>query len=172
MKALLKIDHQVTDKIRIWGQPQYKFWNFMTSQSIAIYVIVAALLAYFDGLNFWHFLAIFVLAYIVPVTSQHFIRRHRPNFHKTTGYKMWIETYAFPSAHATMSSAATTAIALLTAFPNVTVAALVILGGAIFAGLIVISRLVVGVHYFADVMCGWLLGFVVASVYVLVVADS
>ena len=142
----------------------------MTSQSIAIYVIVAALLAYLDGLNFWHFLAIFVLSYVVPVTLQHFIRRHRPDFHKTTGYKMWIETYSFPSAHATMSAAATTALYLLTSFPSPVAAVAIVAGAVIFALLIGISRLVVGVHYLADVVCGWVLGFVVASGYVIILS--
>lgn len=170
MKALLKIDHQLTDKIRTWGKLQYRFWNFMASQSIAVYVLVAAMFAYFDGLNFWHFLVIFTGSYVVAVTLQHLIKRHRPDFHKTTGYKMWIETYSFPSAHATMSAAAATSIGLLTIFPSPTVTAVTIVGCAIFALLIGISRLVVGVHYLADVVCGWVLGFVVASGYVIILS--
>lgn len=167
MNILLKIDHHLTTKIRTWGEAQYGFWNVMTSQSIAMYLIVAAGLAYFDDLNFWHFLLIFALSYVIAVVLQHFIRRGRPDFHKSTGYKMWIETYSFPSAHATMSAAAATSIAMLTSFPSLTVMLVTIAGCVVFALLIGISRLVVGVHYLADVVCGWLLGLTIASSYVM-----
>lgn len=170
MKALLNIDHQLTDKIRTWGQSSYRFWNFMASQSIAVYVLLAIMFAYFDGLNFWHFLAIFALSYVIAVTFQHFIKRHRPDFKRNTGYKMWIETYSFPSAHATMSAAAATAIAMLTVFPSSIVGIITMAGCVIFALLIGISRLVVGVHYLADVTVGWLLGIVVASGYIVLLS--
>lgn len=165
MNTLLKIDHHLTTKIRTWGEAQYELWNFIASQSIVVYVLVAAVFAYFDGLNFWHFLLIFALSYVIAVVLQHFIRRGRPDFHKSTGYKMWIETYSFPSAHATMSAAAATAIALLTSFPSLTVMLVTIAGCVVFAALIGISRLVVGVHYLADVVCGWLLGIGIAGGY-------
>ena len=166
MNSLVQLDHLITDKIRLWGRPWFGFWKFVAAQSIAIFVIGAGVYAYLGYLVFWNFLASFGLAYLVANVLQMIIRRNRPNFEKLTGYKMWLQTYSYPSAHATMSACAAASLCLLTVWPNSLVAGFTIAGAILLAILIGISRLIVGVHYLADVMFGWLVGFVVALAYV------
>ncbi len=162
MQHLIRLDRAITNRIRICGRPEYGFWKFLAGQSIVIYVLVAVMFTVRGELSLWHFVSVFVLSYIIAVMFQHFIRRQRPNFEKTTGYKMWIETYSFPSAHATVSSAAASALGLLTSFSSPTVAVIAVLCLTVFALLIGLSRIVVGVHYFGDVLVGWILGDVIA----------
>ncbi len=169
MKILIEIDRKLTARIRIWGQPMYKFWNFLAGQSIVIYVLVAVVFSGLHELNFWHFLVILALSYLIDILLQHFIRRQRPNFEKLTGYKMWIETYSFPSAHAAVSAGAATSLALLISFQSPIIAVVTIACMTVFAMLIGVSRIVVGVHYLADVAVGWILGIVVASGCVMVI---
>lgn len=170
MKSIIAFDHALTAKIRVWGQSSYAFWKFVAGQSIAGFALAALAFASLGRLNFWHFLIIFTFAYLVANLFQHLIKRNRPDFEKLTGYKMWIHTYSYPSAHATMSAAAATSLCLLPAFANATVAAVTVTGVISLAFLIGLSRVVVGVHYLADVAFGWLLGFVIALAYVLVIS--
>ena len=168
MKAVVKIDHKLTNQIRTWGQPAYGFWNFVAGQSIAIYVLVAALFAYFGYLALGFYLIVFLSSYVIAILLQHFIRRPRPNFEKLTGYKLWVETYSCPSAHATVSAAAAASLGLLTTFPSSGLAIITIVCSIGFAFLIGVSRIIVGVHYLGDVMFGWMLGCVIASGYLMV----
>lgn len=165
MKAIVEIDRKMTTRVRTWGQPMYKFWNFLAGQSIVIYVLAAAIFAYRGELALGHFIIVYALSYVIAVLLQHFIKRQRPNFEKLTGYKMWIETYSFPSAHATVSAAAATSLALLTSFQSSSIAVVTIVCSIVFAILIGLSRIVVGVHYLGDVTVGWILGVVVALGY-------
>ncbi|MDQ5951899.1 MAG: acidPPc protein [Patescibacteria group bacterium] len=170
MKSIIAFDHALTAKIRAWGQPGYVFWKFVAGQSIGFFALAALAFAYVGQLNFWHFLIVFTFAYLIANLFQHLIKRNRPDFERLTGYKMWIHTYSYPSAHATMSAAAATAICLLPAFSTDTVAVVTIASAVVLAFLIGLSRIVVGVHYLADVAFGWLLGFVIALAYVLVIS--
>lgn len=167
MKGIVQIDHELTNRIRTWGQPTYGFWKFMATQSIAFFVIAALAFAVVERLFFAHFAAIFVLTYVIANLLQRLIKRNRPDFEKLTGYKMWIHTYSYPSAHAAMSASAATALALFTDFRSPEEAAVTTIAAIALAFLIGISRLVVGVHYLADVTFGWLVGFVIALGYVL-----
>ena len=72
---------------------------------------------------------------------------------------------SFPSAHATDAAAFFIAVALALAltlarrsWPKV----LLLAGGAALAGLVGLSRLVLGVHWLSDVVAGWALGTAVA----------
>jgi membrane-associated phospholipid phosphatase len=167
MKGIVQIDHELTNRIRTWGQPAYGFWKWMAAQSIALFVIAALGFAIAEQLVFWEFAIAFITAYIIANIFQRLIRRSRPDFEKLTGYKMWIHTYSYPSAHAAMSAAAATALALFVDFPSSAVALVTTIGAVLLTSLIGVSRVVVGVHYCADVLFGWLLGFVVALGYVL-----
>jgi undecaprenyl-diphosphatase len=165
MKAFVQIDHELTNRIRTWGTPAYGFWRFMAAYSIYAFVVVAIALAIPERLEFGYFALAFATAYVVANLLQRAIKRSRPDFERLTGYKMWLHTYSYPSAHASMSGAAAAALALMPAFVSSTEATLVIVAASLLAILIGLSRIVVGVHYFADVIFGWLLGFVIAWIY-------
>jgi undecaprenyl-diphosphatase len=94
-----------------------------------------------------------------------FFQRTRPcvaleNVHMLIGLK---KTLSFPSAHAANSAAAATLFSYF--FPKVKMALIV------FAGLIGISRVYVGVHYPFDVICGALLG-VICAFFVIILYES
>lgn len=169
MLAIVRFDQKLTASIRAWGQPWYGFWKFIASQSIIGFGLLALCLALAGRLIFGHFAIVFVLAYVLASILQKFMHRQRPNFEKLTGYKMWIHTYSYPSGHATMSAAAATALSLMTNFQYLPWAWLIVGVSVSLALLIGVSRIMVGVHYVADVLFGWLCGFVVALGYVVLV---
>ena len=93
-----------------------------------------------------------------------FFHRTRPcvaleNVHMLIGLK---KSLSFPSAHAANSAAAATLFSFY--FPNVKIALIV------FAALVGISRVYVGVHYPLDVVCGALLG-VFCAFFVIIVYE-
>jgi membrane-associated phospholipid phosphatase len=165
MKGLVQIDHELTNRIRTVGAPSYGFWKFVASQGLYGFVLTALGFVVAEQLEAWYFALVFTTAYIVANLLQRLIKRNRPDFEKLTGYKMWLHSYSYPSAHSTMSAAAAAALALMTSFSSPETQALTIAGVAILALMIGLSRIVVGVHYFADVIFGWILGFVIAWIY-------
>jgi|GEM_PF-1345811 len=167
MKALVQLDHELTNRIRTWGTPVYAFWKFIASQSIYFFAIVAIAFSVAEQLEFWHFALTFTTAYAVANLLQRLIKRNRPDFERLTGYKLWPHSYSYPSAHSTMSAAAATSIALMTSFPNSQVQIAITLGVIVLALMIGLSRIIVGVHYFADVSVGLIVGFVIALGYTL-----
>jgi undecaprenyl-diphosphatase len=76
---------------------------------------------------------------------------------------------AFPSGHATDAAAfflSAAFVLALTVAPRRTIQALLVVGGLLCAGLVGLSRLVLGVHWLSDVVAGWALGTTVAIVMV------
>ncbi len=166
MSGLVQLDQSITNRIRTWGQPRYGFWKFVASQSLGLYIGLALTLSVVQSLQFGHFVAIMTATYLLGNILQSLIKRERPDFKKLTGYTMWWHAYSYPSVHAATSAAAALALILLTNFASPP-AMFVMAGGTLMLSwLIGISRLVVGVHFAADVVSGWVLGFVVAWSYV------
>ncbi len=168
MKDFVQLDHALTNRIRTWGHSRYGFWKFIAARSIGIYVLGAFGFALNGQLDFWHFSGLFIGTYIIAIILQKLVKRDRPDFDHLTGYKLWPRTYSSPSAHATLSSGAATALLLLTDFHSQETAIATAIAAIALAIMIGISRIIVGVHYFADIMFGWLLGFVIASGYLIV----
>lgn len=85
-------------------------------------------------------------------------QRDRPEFADPF---VQLDTFSFPSGHASGSIAVYGAIALLAARAVQRWRARVLVGGAVLAlvSLIGFSRLVLGVHYFSDVLAGFCSGF-------------
>jgi membrane-associated phospholipid phosphatase len=72
---------------------------------------------------------------------------------------------AFPSGHATDAAAFCLAAALTlanTIARQRTTQALLVVAGVLLAGVVGISRLVLGVHWLSDVVAGWALGSAIA----------
>lgn len=167
MKGIIIRDHEITNQIRLWGQPRYEFWKFIAAKSILFYVLAALGFALAGQLVFFHFALSFVITYLVASLLQRLIRRQRPDFEHLTGYKMWVHTYSHPSAHAALSAVASLSLVLMTQFSSIEVGIVVAVGSFALMFMIGISRVVVGVHYFTDVVFGWLLGFVVTLAYII-----
>lgn len=87
-----------------------------------------------------------------------FIRRKRP----ATLYvnNMKVKSYSFPSSHAYSASLACGYFGFLAAINGAIIFAPFILA---VAGIVGISRIIVGAHYPSDVVAGWLLGLFVLS---------
>jgi membrane-associated phospholipid phosphatase len=166
MPAIIALDHRLTERIRRAGATSYAFWRLLAGQFIAVYVLAAIVLAYLGQLELWRFLASFGLAYLVANLCQVIIKRQRPNFKQLTGYKMLFHSYSYPSAHATLSASSALALCLLLPSSAGALMLIVAILGAMLALLIGLSRVMVGVHYFGDVVSGWGLGIVVAWVYI------
>lgn len=161
-----KIDKRLTDGIRKWGSKHYGFWSSIAGYPVLMYTFFAIFLDLMGWLSlWWHVIAVGVIAYVFTVAIQFAVRRERPKFEDLTPYRMWWRTYSLPSGHAAESASLATILLLLTAYPTTGYA--VLFGGTfiIFALLIGISRLVVGVHYLADVIIGFALGILVAILY-------
>ena len=165
MKDLVQIDHEITSSIRRWGQPQYPVWRFIASESIYGYVVLSMPLILTGRLVWWQILLCFLTTYVLANALQQLVKRNRPDYERLTGYKMLLHTYSYPSGHSAMSASMAAAIADFTNFGNDAMMWSFILVAFALAFLIGISRVVVGVHYLADVFFGWFLGFVIAWTY-------
>ncbi len=135
----------------------------MAGQGMYAFLFVWILLVAFDALVWWRPAVPLFLSYISLLLIQAIVKRERPDFERISGYRMWIRTYSFPSGHATESTALAGSLFFYAQYPSLEVAviAAIVLGG--LAVLIMYSRIVIGVHYFFDVVGGFLLG----SLYVL-----
>jgi undecaprenyl-diphosphatase len=77
---------------------------------------------------------------------------------------------AFPSGHATDAAAfflAAASVLALTIARRRSMQVLLLAGGLVCAGLVGLSRLVLGVHWLSDVVAGWALGTTIATVIVI-----
>lgn len=161
-----KFDKRLTDTIRIWGKGNYGFWSAIAGYPVLAYGFFAILFDLWGWLHaWWHVALIAVITYGITVVVQFAVRRERPKFEEMTSYRMWWRTYSLPSGHSAESSALAAGILLMTNFPEQTYAIFFGVIFAVFALLIGISRLVVGVHYFSDVIIGFALGILIAFLY-------
>lgn len=168
MSTIVDWDHRVTDRIRIWGKPWYGVWKFIAAESIYAFIVLAAALVFAGRLVWWQAALVLGSGYLAANLLQRLFRRSRPDYARLTGYHLQLPSYSFPSAHASTSAAAATMLTVMPTFANQTLA-LVVAGCVVLLALLIgISRMIIGVHYFLDILAGWFLGFVIAWGYVLV----
>lgn len=146
-----------------------RVWNWLARY--AMYVYVAAVFASLALISVSNWLAHLLLpaaaCYVATLLVQMVIRRPRPNA-LPHGFKLWIHTYSFPSAHSSASFACAVLLTALAFSIWPLYAAIIVLVVSFgLAKLIALSRIIVGVHYPSDVIAGSLLGTVLALLFVL-----
>jgi len=158
-------DVRVSERIQAWGKPQYMMWYVFAVHLMYVYIASWLIFSALGWLVWWTVPVAAFSAWILTLGTQAIVARERPKFESTTGYKMWWKTYSLPSGHATISAAVATVLLLTTHFPNpiwlVTLAVVYL----IVEVLVAIGRIVVGVHYLADVIVGFVLGIVFGVMY-------
>ena len=109
--------------------------------------------------------ALVVAALASSVAKAYFGRSRPPTIVRATT----VTSAAFPSGHATDAAACLLAASFVLALAVATRPrdkVLCLLGGLVGAGLVGLSRLVLAVHWFSDVVAGWALGTAIAAIVV------
>lgn len=163
-------EKRITERMRSWGEKSYNFWYAIAVYALFFYLVAAAGFAYAGWFPDWrHFPLLIIGTYIVVNILQLIIRRERPSAEKAATYKMWWKSYSCPSGHSTGAAVSATFLILAIQFPN---ASLTVQFAEVFIGLallIAVSRIIVGVHYFFDIVAGLVLGTLLALGYSLFV---
>lgn len=160
---MLHFDQHLTERIRLAGQGTLPLWRWFASWGMGVFVVVAVVLIIAGVMPWFEALAPVVCTHIVTLIIQQIIRRERPSLDHAK-IVMWTRTPSFPSAHSSGSMAFALAIAAVTVGMG-EVGVITALSMIILAVLIGISRIVVGVHYLSDVLCGFLFGILVTGIF-------
>ncbi len=163
----MKFDQTVAIYLRRHVIKAPRIWNWLARYAMYVFVIaVFASLALVPSSVWLSQLFLPAAAcYFATLLVQVVIRRPRPNA-LPHGFKLWIHTYSFPSAHSSASFACAVLLSALAFVILPAVASMVLISSFVLAMLIAVSRIIVGVHYPSDVIAGALLGTVLASVFV------
>lgn len=159
LETLLEIDQKVTERIRIAEKPgplrtlAVLLGHSGDSWYWALVLILVTLLAQ-PVYQRWAIvnLAAVVVAAVLVLTIKFTIRRKRPEGEMGQIYRK-TDPHSFPSGHATRSMMLGV-IALGIAPPWL--GALLI----VWAPLVGLARIAIGVHYISDVLAGWILGII------------
>ncbi len=167
----MKFDQTVAIYLRRHLGKAPRVWNWLARYAMYVYVVaVFASLALISVSNWLaHLLFPALACYVATLLVQMVIRRPRPNA-LPHGFKLWIHTYSFPSAHSSASFACAvllSALAFAVLPTSLGLAPVVLIMSFALAILIALSRIIVGVHYPSDVIAGSLLGTVLAGIFVL-----
>ena len=165
INELLKLDDEYSTKIRI---PEERPWLKRAAAVLAHsgdswFWGVALVTLYFLGPRSWRpqilllFLGIFFTA-VTVLTIKFLVKRPRPEGEWGQVYRS-SDPHSFPSGHAARAIMLTV-IMLLTGYWWIGLIMLV------WALLVVISRVGLGVHYFSDIVVGGLIGVVMGMVAV------
>lgn len=157
-----KLDYRITKTWFNLGRKNVRFWESISLRGLYVFLILSVLtLALCQEFGLRVATLPFVsmaLGFILTLLIRTVIHRKRPNFEGST-YRAWLNSYSFPSAHASVAFGFSVGLSIqlfyvLPVWAAVIVAMLINL----WAVLISISRLAVGVHYASDVFVGTLLG--------------
>lgn len=163
-----ELDRKLAAALQRWGATASWFWNFFARFALYAFIVAGVSFAWFMPIGAW--LTSLVLpaigCYLATLAVQLIIRRRRPQ-PLPHGFRLWIHTYSFPSAHAS-SSFACAVLLSATALRIVPEAALLFIPAVFLVAFgIALSRVVVGVHYPSDVLAGAFLGSALALLAVL-----
>ncbi len=162
-------DKTISQEIQKTFQSTFGFWSFLSRFGLWGFVF------FFVGL--WasfgfpqEILGRILIAIAVPMAIGFVLRavvhRLRPTDFKTS-YKAML-AYSFPSLHAVGAFAAATSLSFLLLITyNQIISWFGVIVLMILAKLISLSRIVVGVHYYSDVLVGGMLGVTVGLIMML-----
>lgn len=156
-------DKHLTEQIRLAGQGWLPFWRWLASWGMGVFVVASILLVIIGAMPWFEALVPVLCTHTITLVVQQIIRRERPSI-ENAKIVMWKRTPSFPSAHSSGSMAFALKIAAVTVHMGdlgLAVALLMI----VLALLIGVSRVVVGVHYLSDVLCGFLFGTLVTGIF-------
>ncbi len=161
-------DTNISLKIQKSFHPEFYFWSHLSELGLYLYgfVMVGLLFVVDEISEVFYWVAPVIIASGLALLLQFIIKRHRPPEDKTT-YQLIIKTYSFPSAHSAASFAFATVLAY--AFVNSSLEFWWIFALAFYllALYISFSRVVVGVHYFLDVVAGCIIGIIIPILFFL-----
>ncbi len=153
----------MTKKIQHSGEGRAVVWEWISKYGAYFYAAVfLVLLVRLEGkLEVVGWFLPVLTAFVLTAILQALIKRPRPVVTKTD-YRLFVKTYSFPSMHASTSFAF--AAVLSSAFLQSSLAHswVYVVVFFLLAFCIAISRIVVGVHYFFDVIVGACFGFLLA----------
>lgn len=157
LNVFLDLDDRLTARLRIAEKPGLlrSAAIFLGHSGDSWYWFLAMLLVLLSGSPAWQLLALFIIAAIfvsaaIVLVIKFTVRRARPEGELGQIYRK-TDPHSFPSGHA--ARAVLLALIALGAGPPWVAAILVI-----WAPLVGLARVAIGVHYLSDVVAGWLIG--------------
>lgn len=164
---MFHFDEHMTARIRALGSRTLPLWILLASHGMWVFALISFGFL-LTGVLPWDDVGIpIVLTHVVTLGVQQIVRRDRPP-ESVAKIVMWRRTPSFPSAHSSGSMAFALVLAMgFQAFGTVGMLCGILM--ITLAVLIGISRIMVGVHYMTDVLCGWIFGLVITTVFLLVV---
>lgn len=163
-----KLDHKISRKIFDSSVDSSNFWSRISRRGLFGYLF-AFLAVWFVSNSEFYAILFFALSVSVSFTItliiRYIVRRKRPNFGSL--YKPMLNSYSFPSAHASVAFAMATSVSMLAidlwSGPLLWLGIVLLFVGAVA---ISISRVFVGVHYLGDVIWGALIGILTSVILV------
>lgn len=163
---MLHFDEHLTTQIREAGRTSLPVWCFLANYGIVVLFAVGLLMITLGYVSWFVLLIPVALTHAITLGLQHIVGRARPPV-GVSKIEMWYRTPSFPSAHSAGSMAFAVAMsAFLIHVPQYGVS--LTLAVIVFALLIGISRIMVGVHYLGDVLAGFLFGTLVTGIFLTV----
>jgi len=162
----MKLDAGISKFIQDQFRSTMELWWLLASWGLYVYgAVMIGLIFIIDGKHrilIW--LTPVAVAFVVTIALQYLIRRKRPEVTRTT-YHLFVHTFSFPSAHASTSMAFATSLAYAFIGSSLQYGWAFAFAWFLLACLIAMSRVVVGVHYFFDVIAGAFLGYSIAYLF-------
>ena len=164
---LREFDYNISKRIASWLDYDgfiRKFFQIITLTGTAVVWLIALPIAFFYATNFrvqaYSMFAVTgmmtLIVYLIKIT----IKRPRPEFKDDRYLSVSFDVFSFPSGHATR--AAYVAILMPIYPPELA------LFWYIWSFIMILSRLVLGVHYISDIIAGLIFGSLIMLLFFLV----